>query len=371
MTSRAFVGIATALTLFSGCSRRPTSVDEPPVAVARGASIRDIVKGRKIYPYSVIPGGVGSVDDIQDAVQRDPVVAGHYSLLKVSTLQKVQLSRPIAAYVSFRIGTRVFWTARKLNVAAGETVFLDKEGNGVRGRCGNQLSRLPMTPVTEIVKLEPTPYTLDTPVTPGIPPSPQQVPPVPAAEVPNLLSPQPAPPTPTPSPIGSLSSPPLYQPIYGFPGGPLPTTPPIGVVTPPGGVLQPPETPVIPVLPVQFGPTPTVPTYSILIPPFGYQPLIPGTPAIPVLYPPTPPGTPELPPPPVIAPPGTPPIPTTPPVTPPTTPPDVPPTTPPTTPPDVPPTTPPEVATPEPLSWLLLAGGLGLIGFWRRKSASS
>jgi hypothetical protein len=369
--NRALIGVAAALALFSACSRKPASAVHSRRAKPVVGTILDGAEGRKIFPYSVIPGGVDSISDIQNAVRRDPVVAAHYSLLKVSSLQKTELSQPFAAYVSFRIGTKVYWTARKLNIARGETVFLDRNGNGVRGRCGNQLSRLPMTPITEITRIEPTPQTLDTPVAP-LPPSVPAAAPVPT-EIGNLLAPQETPPpiaSPTIAPPSESA--PVYQPIYGFPGGTIGGVPPTTVVPPPGVVQPPaPELPVVPILPVQFGPAPTVPTGTGVIPPFGYQPVVPGTPTIPVLSPPTAPGTPGMPPPPVLGPPGTPTTPT-PPTTPPPTPPGTPPTPPgppltPPTPPEMPPVTPPDVTTPEPATWLLIAGGLGVFSLLRRK----
>jgi hypothetical protein len=337
-------------------------------------------KARKFYPYSLIPGGVDTVGEIQDAVLRDPVVAAHYALVQVNSLQKVQLNESISRYVSFRVGTKVYWTSRKLSVAKGETVFLDKEGNGVRGRCGNQLSRLPMTPITEITRIEPTPQIFDTPVTPLLPMAPTATP-IPT-EIGNLLAPQNVPPpiaTPT-IPVES-GTPPIYQPIYGFPGGPIGSSPPSGTVTPPG-VVPPstPEVPVIPSLPVQFGPIPTAPTYPVTIPTFGYQPIVPLTPTVPVLSPPTAPGTPGVPTTPLTGPPTTPTTPTVPstPTMPtmPTTP--TTPTTPtmPTTPttPTTPtgpgtPETPPVVDTPEPLTLMMFGGGLGLMYLLRRKRA--
>jgi hypothetical protein len=352
--NRALIGVAAALALFSACSRKPASAVHSRRAKPVVGTILDGAEGRKIFPYSVIPGGVDSISDIQNAVRRDPVVAAHYSLLKVSSLQKTELSQPFAAYVSFRIGTKVYWTARKLNIARGETVFLDRNGNGVRGRCGNQLSRLPMTPITEITRIEPTPQTLDTPVAP-LPPSVPAAAPVPT-EIGNLLAPQETPPpiaSPTIAPPSESA--PVYQPIYGFPGGTIGGVPPTTVVPPPGVVQPPaPELPVVPILPVQFGPAPTVPTGTGVIPPFGYQPVVPGTPTIPVLSPPTAPGTPGMPPPPVLGPPGTPTTPPGPPLTPPT-------------PPEMPPVTPPDVTTPEPATWLLIAGGLGVFSLLRRK----
>ena len=114
----ALIGAAAVLALSTACTRKPAADrskhPKPAVGIISSGGTRS-----RIYPYSVIPGGVDSIHDIQNAVLRDPVVAAHYALVQVSSLQEVQLNRPISRYVSFRIGSKVYWTSRKLTVEIG------------------------------------------------------------------------------------------------------------------------------------------------------------------------------------------------------------------------------------------------------------
>ena len=50
-------------------------------------------------------------------------------------------------YVSYRLGDRVFWTAKTLKLAKGEAVITDGV-NEARARCGNRLSPTPVEPVS-------------------------------------------------------------------------------------------------------------------------------------------------------------------------------------------------------------------------------
>src|SRR5579864_5176387 len=65
---------------------------------------------RKIYPYSVIPGGIASVEELKDAIGHDRVVAHHLEdfNLQSATLVKVAAARPV--YVTYRRGSQIFWT---------------------------------------------------------------------------------------------------------------------------------------------------------------------------------------------------------------------------------------------------------------------
>jgi hypothetical protein len=49
-------------------------------------------------------------------------------------------------YVSYRKGDKVYWTAKKLQLAEGETLLSDGRSE-IRGRCGNRISDLPQLPV--------------------------------------------------------------------------------------------------------------------------------------------------------------------------------------------------------------------------------
>jgi hypothetical protein len=115
---------------------------------------------RFVYPYSVIPGGVRDGSELAEEVNRDPVVAAHYAGFSVGSARVVRLKQDVSAHVSYRIGPKVFWTAKKLRIPKGEEVLTDGE-QMARTRCGNRISTTPLVPLyTE----EPMPASFDVPV---------------------------------------------------------------------------------------------------------------------------------------------------------------------------------------------------------------
>jgi hypothetical protein len=98
-----------------------------------------------VLPYSVIPGGVQSGDELRVALQNDPLGARHYAMFNVSFAHVVRLARDRRAYVSYRLGDRIYWTSHQVTLHAGEALLTD----GVplaRTRCGNRISDSPETP---------------------------------------------------------------------------------------------------------------------------------------------------------------------------------------------------------------------------------
>ncbi len=114
---------------------------------------------RKVYPYSIVPGGA---EDLRQAKQSmtDPAIQGHYANVDLSQLKQVKLTENLSGYVSYRWGEKIYWTAKKITLHAGETVFTDGK-HIVRGRCLNCYSALPMQPIRPH---EPTEAALDAPV---------------------------------------------------------------------------------------------------------------------------------------------------------------------------------------------------------------
>ncbi len=94
---------------------------------------------RAVHPYSVIPGGVASIDEVQASVQRDPVVAAHYRGISPYALHFERLPVPVYMYASYRIGQSVYWTNHRILVPRGELVLRD-ESHFIRARCGNLLA---------------------------------------------------------------------------------------------------------------------------------------------------------------------------------------------------------------------------------------
>ena len=116
---------------------------------------------RPVYPYSIVPGGIRSKEELQNAARTDSTVANHYAALNIEALKPKTLSQDATAYVSFRKGGKVYWTSRRVTLKAGEQVFQGGE-IAVRGRCGNQVSDQPRQPVLENPAEEPDSETFNT-----------------------------------------------------------------------------------------------------------------------------------------------------------------------------------------------------------------
>jgi hypothetical protein len=120
-------------------------------------------KRRKVYPFSVVPGGVYSAEELARSRRIDPVVARHYAGLGTNvTVQKTV--RDTYMYVSYRKEDKVYWTKGKHRIKQGEYVVSDGQ-NFVRARCGNRLSAVPQEPVMNAD--EPADDRLDKPGAPG------------------------------------------------------------------------------------------------------------------------------------------------------------------------------------------------------------
>jgi hypothetical protein len=118
-----------------------------------------------VLPFSVIPGGVQSGDDLRVALQNDLLAAKHYAIFNVSSSHVVRLARDRRAYVSYRLGDRMYWTSHQGTLHAGEALLTD----GVhlaRMRCGNRISDPPETPTHPS---EPAESLLNSPIAPILP----------------------------------------------------------------------------------------------------------------------------------------------------------------------------------------------------------
>jgi PEP-CTERM motif-containing protein len=104
---------------------------------------------RPNYPYSVVPGGVYSPDELRGATKKDSLVREHYSDFNVHSARLVKLTEDQYQYASFRLGNRIFWTRNKLRIPKGEVLVTD--GNSyARTRCGNRLSDVPNSNTTSL-----------------------------------------------------------------------------------------------------------------------------------------------------------------------------------------------------------------------------
>jgi len=113
-----------------------------PVPAAAVHSVPD--ERRKVYPFSIVAGGARTVEEAKRAMS-DPAVKAHYAGVDLGKLKQQTLTADISGYVSYRFGDQIYWTAKRVVLKAGETVYTD--GNHiVRGRCLNRYSAQPMVP---------------------------------------------------------------------------------------------------------------------------------------------------------------------------------------------------------------------------------
>ncbi|EEF22102.1 conserved hypothetical protein, partial [Ricinus communis] len=103
-------------------------------------------KTRRVYPYSIVPGGLADRRELTRAIVVDKVVAEHYAAFQTDKATLKTVDKPRAVYVSYRKGDKVFWTAKKLHLAEGESLLSDGQ-NEIRTRCGNRISDVPQLPV--------------------------------------------------------------------------------------------------------------------------------------------------------------------------------------------------------------------------------
>ncbi len=130
---------------------------------AQEESLRAI-ENRPVYPYSIVPGGVKDAHELKWAAEHDPVVAAHYAGFDYNHARVVRLAFMRAAYVSYRIGNKIFWTRHRLKLKKGETVITDGKII-VRSRCANRIEELPQQAMSA---LEPPAVKFDEPMVPAL-----------------------------------------------------------------------------------------------------------------------------------------------------------------------------------------------------------
>jgi len=104
------------------------------------------------YPYSVIPGGVRSVEEFRQAINANSQMAAHYANFDFTRARVVTLDRNSAFYISYRLESGVFWTTERIFIPRGEILVTDG-ATLLQARSGNRLSDVPRFPVSS---LEPT-----------------------------------------------------------------------------------------------------------------------------------------------------------------------------------------------------------------------
>jgi hypothetical protein len=97
---------------------------------------------RPVYPYSVVPGGIEDARELKWVAEHDPVVAAHYAGFDYDHARVVRLVLARTAYVSYRIGGRVYWTRRRVTLHKGEKIITDGKITA-RARCANRVEEVP------------------------------------------------------------------------------------------------------------------------------------------------------------------------------------------------------------------------------------
>lgn len=138
----------------------PAAVSRAPEWTPEGLGIQARKYERIVYPYSVIPGGVRSREELAANVSVDRIVAAHFADFSVSQARMINLDVAQNVHVSYRIRDKVFWTAKAVKIPEGETLITDGR-NFARSRCGNRISVAPQAPVSEE---EPEPESFDIPM---------------------------------------------------------------------------------------------------------------------------------------------------------------------------------------------------------------
>jgi hypothetical protein len=126
---------------FSGASLAKStlrSAERPP------AYVRSL---RPEYPYSVIPGGAYSPEELRQANVKDEVVRAHYADFNLKGAWVVKLTADRYEYASYRMRNQIYWTAKRLRIPQGESLLTDGV-HFARARCGNRLSEEPRTQIS-------------------------------------------------------------------------------------------------------------------------------------------------------------------------------------------------------------------------------
>jgi hypothetical protein len=125
-------------------------------------SLRQI-ENRPVYPYSVISGGVRNPRELKWMAEHDRVVASHYAGFDYEHARIVRLLLARTAYVSYRIGDKVYFTRHRVMLKPGETLITDGKITA-RSRCGNRVEESPQQTTST---LEPPAAAFDEPAFPS------------------------------------------------------------------------------------------------------------------------------------------------------------------------------------------------------------
>lgn len=109
------------------------------ILAARSATGPIPVRRRVVYPYSVVPGGVQTPEDLRQVSDHDRIVGAHYAGFDYRNARVIELNQAKMVYLSYRIGDKIFWTSKKVSLRKGEKLITDGKLTG-RTRCANRVS---------------------------------------------------------------------------------------------------------------------------------------------------------------------------------------------------------------------------------------
>lgn len=92
-----------------------------------------------VFNYSVVRGGVHSVEELRQAIAHDHAVAAHYERFQLERARLVRLNKPALVYLSYRMNGKIFWTKARHRLGAGEELITDGTISA-RTKCANQVS---------------------------------------------------------------------------------------------------------------------------------------------------------------------------------------------------------------------------------------
>jgi hypothetical protein len=127
---------------------------------------------RPIYPYSILAGGVYDAEELRTKLHADPVADRHYAPFDLQSVRPITLRTARLAYVSYRKGSNIYWTRKRISLSAGEILLTDGKFLA-RARCGNRVSDTPEHPVAEVPTYEPPELLMNIPEPPELPEPPQ------------------------------------------------------------------------------------------------------------------------------------------------------------------------------------------------------
>lgn len=118
---------------------RPENAITPRIVTPVSQTLSVPSSLRRIYPYSVIPGGAYNSAELRNAAMDDPLVHDHYRDFDLTRTRLVILRESRRQYVSYRMGSEIFWTKKRLLIPKGEVLLTDGT-HYARTRCGNRLT---------------------------------------------------------------------------------------------------------------------------------------------------------------------------------------------------------------------------------------